>query len=68
MPLTETLTWWTPAERMPDADVTVMVEVSDPDASEPVWPGWFDGEVWHDALGDEVTVIRWADMPKGGGK
>lgn len=66
--ITETLTWYELHERMPDAEITVLIEVTDADATEPVWPGWFDGEVWRDALGDEVTVIRWADMPKGGRK
>lgn len=64
--LTETLTWYEPAERMPDPDTTVMIEVEDVDG-EPVWPGYFDGNEWRLADGMPIAdVRRWADMPKGG--
>ncbi len=63
----ETLLWRDALRDTPDVDITVMVEISDEDASEPVWPGWWDGEVWRDALGMEVQVVRWAEMPQGCG-
>jgi hypothetical protein len=64
--LTETLTWWTPNERLPDAEVTVLLEVEDADG-EPVWPGYLDGDEWKLADGMPVAKVRrWAEMPKGG--
>jgi len=64
--LTETITWHEPAEKLPDADVTVLIEVEEVDG-EPVWPGYLDGDEWKLADGMPVTKVRrWADMPKGG--
>lgn len=62
--LTESLTWWTPDERMPDAELTVLVETEG--CEEPVWLGFHDGECWRDTDGMQIGVKRWADMPKGG--
>ena len=39
--ITETLTWKPVAEK-PDSDISVLL--FDPAASEPVWPGYLDGE------------------------
>lgn len=64
--LTESLTWYEPAERMPDHDTTVMLEFEEVDG-EPVWPGYFDGEDWLLADGMPAgKVKRWSEMPKGG--
>jgi len=69
---TEVITWVrvTP-ESMPDVDITVQVNVevstADDDA-EPVWYGWWDGDVWRDASsGAPITskVLAWADVPRG---
>lgn len=63
---TETLTWYTPAERLPDVDILVLLEMEDVDG-EPIWPGYLDGEQWTLADGMPVAkVLRWADMPVGG--
>jgi hypothetical protein len=64
---TETINWTAPGEQMPDADTTVLIRVEG--ASEPVWPGYFDGGVWRYADGMPVRgrVIEWTDMPVGTG-
>lgn len=62
---TETLHWH-PASKKPDADVTVLLFVPKAD-SEPVWPGYWDGEAW--VYADGAAPVRgveaWADMPQG---
>jgi hypothetical protein len=64
--LTETLTWYTPSERLPDCDTTVLIEVEDAEG-DPVWPGYLDSEEWRLADGMPVAkVLRWCEMPKGG--
>lgn len=60
----ELITWHEVAKDMPDADLTVLVRTHG--SEEPVWLGFFDGEVWRDTDGQEITVVRWADMPVGG--
>jgi hypothetical protein len=40
-------TWKSVTDEMPDADQTVLVHC--PDADEPVWLGFHDGECWRDA-------------------
>ena len=62
--LTELLTWHAPSERLPDADLTVIVRMRG--AEEPVWLGYWSGEEWRDLDGFPVDVVRWADMPQGG--
>jgi hypothetical protein len=62
----ETLTWYTPAERMPDSESTVLMRMPE-GYSEPVWIGFTDGEVWFDE--NCMTVDRpvmWAELPEGG--
>lgn len=63
---TEIITWHNAATDLPDCDSTVLVQI-DPATphSEPVWPGYLDGEQWRTAEGDPVTVVAWADMPSG---
>lgn len=61
---TETITWH-PASELPDADETVLLHM--PEADEPVWPGYWDGEQWALSCGGPApTVERWASMPTGG--
>jgi hypothetical protein len=64
---TESLTWYEIAERLPDDGTTVLVEI-DPTTphSEPVWLGYLDAEQWREVSGEPITVVRWADVPKGG--
>ena len=54
---------WTPSTTPPDADTTVLIHC--PDADEPVWLGWFDGENWYavDSSGP-LKVTHWAPMPE----
>lgn len=56
---------WIPVERsMPDDDETVPLYA--PTASEPVWPGYRDGDVWRWADTFEAHgVTHWTAMPEG---
>lgn len=65
--MTETITWIDASEQKPDVDTTVMVFV--PEASEPIWPGWWSGEEWVWAEGATIddTVTHWAELPMGPG-
>lgn len=69
---TETITWHElPQDGMPDADITVLAEVRDPD--EPglteVWPAFWSGERWIDCSStwpiNADRVVAWADQPVG---
>lgn len=61
----EVLTWHRPADKMPDDDQTVMIHT--PTSDEPVWFGWFDGEVWNSVEGFQLSaeVRAWAPVPEG---
>jgi hypothetical protein len=56
---------WIPVEReLPDDEETVLLY--SPEASEPVWPGFRDGDVWRWADATEAHgVTHWAPMPAG---
>jgi hypothetical protein len=63
---TETITWFpVDSGQLPDAELTVLVETKG--CAEPVWLGYFDGTDWLDIEGTPITVVSWAEMPKGGG-
>lgn len=69
MSTTETLTWFTPAERMPDDDETVLLEHRPENVTgDLVWPGYHDGDDgWRLADGAPCKPPkRWAAMPLGG--
>jgi len=59
---TETITWIQEADK-PDSDVTVLLH--DPNASEPVWPGYWGGDQWRFIDGMPANPIEWARMPGG---
>lgn len=60
----ESITWH-PASAPPDADLTVLVETRN--CSEPVWLGFYNGAgQWYDTENTAITVVRWADLPRGG--
>jgi hypothetical protein len=59
---TETITW-KPVAEPPDSDTTVLL--FDPAASEPVWLGYLDGDVWHTAEGMPAVPTHWTDLPNG---
>lgn len=64
--LVETITWHELHERLPDADLTVLIEAEDVDG-DPVTQGYLDGEQWRLVDGMPIDkVLRWAEMPKGG--
>jgi hypothetical protein len=62
----EEIQWWSPRERMPDDDTTVLLWVPESDG-EPVWPGHWSGEEWCWTCGTPVPqeVQAWADVPIG---
>jgi hypothetical protein len=61
--MTTTITWHPVQDRMPDADLTVVLFC--PGVELDVWPGYFDGECWRSADGFKVQPTHWADMPEG---
>lgn len=64
MNTTELITWNSPAEQMPDDDLTVLLHLEDEEC--PVWPGYRDGDQW--LLADAMPapkVLAWANMPEG---
>lgn len=54
---------WVHVATLPDADHTV--QLFDPTASEPVWPGYFDGERWLYVDGVPATPTHYAPMLTG---
>lgn len=76
--VTETITWISVGERMPDVERTVLLHV--PEADDPIWVGYLDSdpdaglsspyEVWRWADGMRVAqrVTHWADLPAGPGQ
>jgi hypothetical protein len=70
---TESITWHElPQDGMPDADTTVMLEITTETGATECWPGWWDGERWLDSHGmpiglDSPTgdVTAWAHMLAG---
>lgn len=62
---TETITWRSVAESLPDADLTVHVALKGDD--EPTWLGFFDGDAWHsiDGMPFAAQVTHYAEMLKG---
>jgi hypothetical protein len=69
--ISESIQWVDVKDQMPDSELTVLV--SAPEASEPVWLGYHDGDSWFsvDGMGygneeEQVAqVVAWAEMPKG---
>jgi hypothetical protein len=60
---TERLTWHPVRSCRPDSDMTVLV--FDKSMSEPVWPGYLDGDVWRTAEGLAINPSHWCDLPGG---
>lgn len=57
---------WRSADELPDSDLSVLVYA--PEATEPVWIGFWDGQRWvSDGLIDYPPgqVKAWADLPAG---
>lgn len=63
-PLSERLEW-KDAAQLPDVDVTF--QLYDPEANEPVWPGYHDGKCWVYADGMPAKPTHYAAMPRGPG-
>ncbi|WP_198086637.1 hypothetical protein [Variovorax sp. E3] len=56
---------WTPVEDgLPDADLTVNIMLT-AESDEPIWLGYYDGEMWRDIEGMPVDVVAWSPMLKG---
>lgn len=48
---------------VPDADTTVLTQSTTSD--EPIWLGYWDGQIWRDIEGFPRDVIAWAHLPLG---
>ena len=70
---TEIIQWHElPDDGLPDADVTVLAEIRNPDGADDgteVWPAFWSGERWIDAgSGMNIQghcIVAWADVPMG---
>lgn len=60
----EIVVWTLVGEGLPDADLTVNIMLTE-ESDEPIWLGYFDGELWRDVEGMPVDVVAWAPMLKG---
>ena len=58
----ETIYWRDAADEKPDAELTVLLETTDPDM--PIAQGWWDGERWclceSGGFAPEGSVLAWA--------
>lgn len=62
----ERIHWQKPADRLPDADETVMIVT--PTHDDPVWLGYYDGTTWITVEGlplADHAVTAWTPMPRG---
>jgi len=61
----EVLHWRDVNDELPDEETTVLFFA--PEYSEPVWPGWWDGEHWRHDGGGKIpkTITHWAEFPSG---
>ncbi|WP_045223686.1 hypothetical protein [Methyloterricola oryzae] len=57
-----TIHWKKAVAEQPDSDTTVLVH--HPDADEPTWLGYHDGEDWYYVDGMPAKVQRWAHLPE----
>lgn len=61
---------WIAADQLPDSDTTVIICM--PDAIEPIWLGYHDGEQWFIVEGTAVSdlpdnqgeVTAWRELPE----
>lgn len=56
-----TIDWISVDERMPDADMAVMLDYDGES-----WPGVYDGERWFDLTGMPIVaqVLNWSEYPE----
>ncbi|SNT28595.1 hypothetical protein SAMN06265795_12216 [Noviherbaspirillum humi] len=55
--------WHNVADQKPDVDTTVLI--FNAGANEPVWLGWFDGEIWRYIDGMPAMPSHWTEIPGG---
>ncbi len=63
---TSTITWHRPADKLPDADTSVLVGLSI-DGLRTSCEGFLDGDQWRDCDAmplDDAYVAAWAEMPE----
>ncbi len=53
--------WIDVNEALPDADTTVLIVA--PSCTEPVWLGFYNGELWMSVEGIVIEVTHWAELP-----
>jgi hypothetical protein len=61
----ETITWIAAQEVLPDSELIVLISIPSP--SEPVWFGYHDGDQWRTADGMSMAyeVTHWSELPEG---
>jgi hypothetical protein len=61
-PLPAQCQWVAIADRLPDADLSVMLALDDGE----VWPGYLDGDTWRYVTSDPIgaRVMYWMDFPE----
>lgn len=65
-PLLEIIEWIPVSDKLPDDEITVLV--NHPDLDEPVWLGYLCDMHWHTVAGeciDNGRVTHWAHIPAG---
>ena len=62
--MNETLTWHSVTDALPDADLTVLLWVAEPDGAQDWFSGWLDGDTWRDSTAMPVAgaVTHWAEV------
>lgn len=64
-----TITWIDAQKERPDAERTVLIHCTC--SEDPIWFGWWDGEMWCDIAGDPLApafVTHWAEFPEPPGR
>jgi hypothetical protein len=59
----QSVTTWIPVSEPPDDETTVLL--FDTEATEPVWPGYRDGDGWRYGDGMIAYPTHWSDLPSG---
>lgn len=62
--MNETLHWHRTADCLPDADISVLMWVEEPDGAQDWLSGWLDGATWRDSTAMPVVgrVLYWAEV------
>ena len=63
--LADSIAWISTTESLPDSEIIVLISIPSP--SEPVWFGYHDGDQWRtsDGMSMAYEVTHWAELPEG---